>query len=97
MIHFTLAVAASGVALGLFFANINGEPRPVAVPLPASFTAAAVVAEVLRSPYRQIWAVLEPMPESLQNLLFASNSVLWGGVLSAIIGLVRKKQPDGHA
>ena len=97
MIHFTIAVATGGVAWGLFFASINGEPQPVAVPLPASFTVAAVMYGVLASTYRQLWTMLEPMPEFLQTLLFASNSVLWGGVLSAIIGLARRRRPNGHA
>jgi hypothetical protein len=97
MIHFTFAVAAFGVALTSLYTWIDGEPKPG----PTSLRVAGFLSDVLASPYRQLWAMLQPqgthLPEWLQPLLFASNSVLWGGVLSAIIGLARGKQPNGHA
>lgn len=87
----TGGVGAGAVASGLFFASINGEQEPVPGPMPASFTVASVMFNVLASPYGQVRSMLQPMPGLRQILLFASNSVLWGGVVSAIIRYCAKR------
>ena len=89
--HFAVTVLALGVVLvtaGNFDDPQFGDP-----PSPAIRFVEGTL-EVLMSPGAQLWSLLQPrgthMPDALEHLVFAGNSALWGGMVSAIIGFARK-------
>ena len=91
LIHFTLTIAAMGV----FFTSI-GEFEESPGPPSTTARVAEGAIQVLMSPGGQLWGVLQPpgthLPDLLEHIVFVGNSALWGGTVSAIIGVARKRQ-----
>ena len=91
--HFAVTVLALGevlLAAGKFDDPHFGDP-----PSPAIRVVEGTL-EVLMSPGAQLWSLLQPrgthMPDAVEHLVFAGNSGVWGGVVSAVIGFAKERR-----